>query len=691
MINRNVLQNLQTNFFELLNSTSSMGNGANERSLKKSHNSILNGLRKIIIANEMSEKGIICISGLQGAGKTTLIKKFYGIDENILNVSLERGEKIPIFVCEKKDCLAIEMYAVILKYDGSEYSKEKVKLKAEEFKKFSTGESENLEIMYLELVVPYKHLKDESYCFMLLPGFEKKNDYWQTLVEFSVKCSDSSIFVFNESSFSKYDNQILLDKIKKNFGEKVIYVISHSDQTSDDNQEVRNTCMEVMGIQSDQDDRIVCSGEYDSVEQNQKWILNLKKAIDKYVNEISVMNKNCSDYIIDLIDNDIRPELINIKETIEDEESNIIYESIKNDEHLKVFDKTIGKLRKKLEEQIEEELSKACYNSIDRLEKLFSDKEYRKENSLLIFKNKIFGEDAIKGRQVAKDRLERALKSEDGNFEFNKAFKNAIDNTNQILISENQCRNLFLQESENKEKTLSLSSNFNKEKFESIIYDMEILLGKRDESNLNFRNQEINQTIKFIAELSVNFLAEHSLLYLNKIETETNLSSNIEENINIDFSDFQKALYRLGGLTSLDILEDGHINSFKTTVSNIGLLESIIPQIISCIGIGGIALGLTRDISKYINNVRRSEFESSKNNILSIKSEIKTKYINYYNNGMDNLRDQIEENLIKITGLNKSYYNRINSIITLNRINEELSRICKEVNEEKYEYRNVFR
>ena len=86
----------------------------------------------------------------------------------------------------------------------------------------------NLNIMYLELRVPYKHLNNESYAFMLLPGFEKKNDYWRSLIDFSVKCSDTSIFVFNESSFSKYDNQVLLDKIHERFGESLIYAISQS-------------------------------------------------------------------------------------------------------------------------------------------------------------------------------------------------------------------------------------------------------------------------------------------------------------------------------------------------------------------------------------------------------------------------------------------------------------------------------
>ena len=38
-------------------------------------------LRKLLIANMMYDKTLICVSGLQGAGKTTLMKNFYELDE----------------------------------------------------------------------------------------------------------------------------------------------------------------------------------------------------------------------------------------------------------------------------------------------------------------------------------------------------------------------------------------------------------------------------------------------------------------------------------------------------------------------------------------------------------------------------------------------------------------------------------
>ena len=96
MISYDILQNLENNCFELLNATTGMISGSNEKSMGKSHQNIVRALRKIVIANEMMGKGIICISGLQGAGKSTLMKNFYGLSDEYFNIKTGVGEKIPV-------------------------------------------------------------------------------------------------------------------------------------------------------------------------------------------------------------------------------------------------------------------------------------------------------------------------------------------------------------------------------------------------------------------------------------------------------------------------------------------------------------------------------------------------------------------------------------------------------------------
>ena len=57
MISYDILQNLENNCFELLNATTGMISGSNEKSMGKSHQNIVRALRKIVIANEMMGKG----------------------------------------------------------------------------------------------------------------------------------------------------------------------------------------------------------------------------------------------------------------------------------------------------------------------------------------------------------------------------------------------------------------------------------------------------------------------------------------------------------------------------------------------------------------------------------------------------------------------------------------------------------
>jgi ABC-type cobalamin/Fe3+-siderophores transport system ATPase subunit len=55
---------------------------------------LMRGIRKIIIASELSGNNIDCITGMQGVGKTTLLKNLYALGEDQLNITIGRGEKL---------------------------------------------------------------------------------------------------------------------------------------------------------------------------------------------------------------------------------------------------------------------------------------------------------------------------------------------------------------------------------------------------------------------------------------------------------------------------------------------------------------------------------------------------------------------------------------------------------------------
>lgn len=83
---------------------------------------------------------------------------------------------------------------------------------------------------------------------MLLPGFEKNNDYWRELINFAVNSSDAAVFAFDESRFSQGDNFEQLKKLTERFGNNIIYAITQSDASKDDNEEVRQSCIKALEI-----------------------------------------------------------------------------------------------------------------------------------------------------------------------------------------------------------------------------------------------------------------------------------------------------------------------------------------------------------------------------------------------------------------------------------------------------------
>lgn len=700
MITYDLLQNLENNCLELLHSTNGMISGNNDRSIRRAHEKILGAVRKIIIANEMTGRGIICISGLQGAGKTSLIKNFYGLNEEYFNISLGRGEKIPVFICEKKELTHPAPYAVTLEKDeGGKYVRKHVKMSAEEFRLESSCEEIDSQIMYLELWVPYTHLKNESYAFMLLPGFEGKRDYWENLIDFSVKCSDTSIFVFDESSFSKYDNQVLLEKIKKIFGEGLIYAISKSDLSDDDNAGVKKTCIEVMKIDKGEEDRVVCVGEYDNSDSNNKWISELKDAIEKYCNSIETARKNCSQYIHDIIEDDIRPELSKIKDGLGSDTGDAIQIHLENASFLKAFDDIVKDRRKKFDKQIDMALSSSSAKSSDRLERLFSDKSYAKEQGLqdkrLVLRT-VFGEN-IKDVKLARERVETALKREDGTYDFQYALFDAISQTT-ISVGENTvCRAMLTDDKaempvvDDEPNTISEESQ---KKQQEILQDIATLLAINKSGNQFVHNDPV-ETMKIMAELSVQYFGLSTMSESCRLNSQLQMPEVVIEKIQIsqvtlkkEIGSTEKMFWGALGITGIDILDDGIINTIPKLIESFGsAFAPVVGTAVAALTIGTAGIAVMRDI----NRIQRTEVTSAKNAISSIHSQIKLNYLSAYDDAMEMVRGRIEDNLISLSGINKKMLKKTNAMIAMSKIEDDLETISKEATKNVYIVGNAFK
>ena len=363
---------------------------------------LMGSVRKIKLASLMYERTLICVSGMQGAGKTTLMKHFYGLDDDCLNISLERGEEIPVFITEKEDMTADkkpELYAIrIMKDAHGEYHQQELEMSPEEFRNASKGT--DAATLYLELRVPYKHTRNEKTSFVLLPGFEARKSYRETLVDFAISSSDAAIFAFDGRLLSQQDNYRHLKELAEKFGAHIIYAITRSDSAVDGNAAVRETFMQEMKIENK--NQVVCTGAYAEPEMNEDWIQQLANAINLYGCTSIRSQENNIDYLKDEIDV-IRGKLSEIEEILETTDDGDIV-SHANDKLLRQFDEALANQVKQYQTKLKEEYGKGAKKSREMLSRKF-DEQNGKLHSLRKAILGVSKADMEAAEQIVKDSL----------------------------------------------------------------------------------------------------------------------------------------------------------------------------------------------------------------------------------------------------------------------------------------------
>ena len=92
MIKLSDIQEIREKCISLLTNTEKLRRNISTREAYQNAEKLFPLIQKLLIATVMHNKHLICVSGLQGAGKTTLMKNFYGIGDEFMNVSLEEAK-----------------------------------------------------------------------------------------------------------------------------------------------------------------------------------------------------------------------------------------------------------------------------------------------------------------------------------------------------------------------------------------------------------------------------------------------------------------------------------------------------------------------------------------------------------------------------------------------------------------------
>lgn len=684
MITLSEIDHIIQQYMKLLSCTEFLKRDLATREADQFTQDILASMRKLLIASMMYHKKLICISGLQGAGKTTLMKNFYGMDGPYLVPTRGRGERIPVLITEKPGITEPVMHVIkIEKGIDGQYMQQNVEINGEDLDRALDGD--NAKVMYLELYVPCQHTFNEGISFVLLPGFEKKNDYWNSLIEFSVNSSDAAVFVFNETSFSNADNDRYLRQIEEKFGNNLVYAISGSDGSPDGNKEVKEICMQALSIPLYEEDRVVCVGEYTEAEKNQEWIRKFKDALEKYAyRETQQIQKN-SEYVDKEI-SDIQDALYRILYILNEDNGAEIH-SHQNDVLLRAFDRALKDKRKVIEKNLDEEFSEAYSRSIESLEQRYKAQDENPKGKLGVLKRYFFGQtfedqfikpkewilDALKMPEYqdkllpdifANRALERTLK------EYEDAGKRSCLHR---LIGSQETWEGRLQLLVDDEKTLAMAN------------DIRALLQDHSEHHEipTLQSTYYKKVFGAIVEIGAYYF---SLVSCDRIADRVQLTGYEPQ----FFSSLDKILQGaesskkfavgMAGLMGLDLLGDGSLNFIAQIAEQVGMAVPVAGVVAAGIIGTGAAVAMMRDI----NRMQRNDFRSERQVLISIYENLKKDILDRFDSYMAQIRDRIEDNITVLSGDGQKVLVEHNAKIVIYNMLNLLKEMQERVRDDRY-------
>lgn len=687
-IGRTKLRKLGDDCMLLMDKVTEFNDIGTKKKIERIYDNLANAVRKVQLANELMNKEIICVTGLQGSGKSTLMKNFYELPYDTLVISEGRGEKFPVIITEKEDCHEPTMYRVVLvkTENGIEQCEEKIT--SEEFKKIAKGEIGEAGVtsktMYLEVQVPYKRLNTDAVSFLLLPGYEKeKKEYWQNLLDFSVQCSDTAIFLYSDTDFASAENEKLRKDIEARFqNKKIVYGITYSDDRDQKkNNELRENCIRVMNIPSYEEDRVICVGSYTDKAENEKWIKKLTSALENYCINKEDAETKCKDYMKEMID-DIESQLFSVEEIIDESMDEDEYEEIKNSKKINEFTKRKNKLKKVVEKELDKCIEHACNKSLEKLDTILDDKKKAKELGLderTINQVKNFMGIGNENQKVAKRRVEYCIKDDSENeYGYLVAVKNAANSI--LLVSKDQSMTKTIIENkvgllsdtpESKEQLMIASK--------SLYDDMATLLKTDRTGDVLLKNTNEKEIMDVLAECSAYYFCNSfSELIAGKPET-LDLTSNLTlmdvESAAWNGKRFAMSIF--GVLGAADYFPDGKFDG--DAFQNIGeVISTMNVPLKTATGIFAVATATGKIWEKW-RDMNKKNKEIMKKEIENIYAAAKNVFLDSYDDAMERIEDLLRNNIERDYGLNRDSVAQHNSKVQIEKIKSDLVEIRKEL------------
>jgi hypothetical protein len=385
---------------------------------------------KLNMAKLTIDKTILSITGLQGVGKTKILRHLYELDDTLLPSDAGRGEVLPVLFTETKG-ISFPKYFVrrAIRNHANMFELHDIEVTLSEFNQIAADNE--MDELWLEVRLPQRYFNTEI-SLVLLPGFEKeRNQKSQRYLETFLKLSTSVVLVFNHKKLAQLDQQLLIEKIALDYRESApVFALSFAEELNPEQREhLINDLSRKYNIPFNEADRLVFTGTSEDLKDYPEKIIH---AIRQY------SLTNASGYAMQMhMLTSLTSELIMLSSSFEEEINSIKADTLKK--HLQneknssqlglyeirdafrqyrekvtkevrnVVNRTLTAHVNECSVQMDESIKSEKYSPLDKFKSAFIKQRTFEEQ--LLFKNEIKEKWKGKNEVEAERRLINALES----------------------------------------------------------------------------------------------------------------------------------------------------------------------------------------------------------------------------------------------------------------------------------------
>lgn len=312
--------------------------------------------RSLMIIQMLSDRRCVAVTGVQGVGKSTLVKNLLAINDAVFPTNLGRGEKLPLLVVPKEPAARVQRKIVTFSSADRFRLGEKHYESSEEYQSALMNPDKDMLYGLVEVHDADMKLWESDVTFMLLPGFEERdNEGWQEVVRRSAMASSCCIVAFNATSYAQQTNKKYIDWIRGELDMNgVLLAMTGADRSTDDNAELRSTVLGDLGIADEARAAIVSVGVFPD---GMPWRDEVKKHVLSMLDGRARIQRHQYDNIYRAVMNDVMPALKRLENLEESRHGKHLEERMEYEKFIQPFHDEQLRVRKKMEEHLERRLN----------------------------------------------------------------------------------------------------------------------------------------------------------------------------------------------------------------------------------------------------------------------------------------------------------------------------------------------